>query len=1015
MSIKIDYFIKKNFLRGNFMTKKKSFIFKMTLLALLLACIVGFFVSLAPSTSDASADVTTSDVKTEDTEDVNYDDQIETYSANTEKFNYPLSLENSIMTDSRIETSFYTTGSSPYISVKVYLSDANLEYFEDIVMNLNQGNFALFACESETLFNSVSKYSTYNSGNWGAQTGLLHYYPSAMESMGLYSFQTRKNLNLFSDGCFSFAVSITNLNFNKPIYLFGGFTYELVGTGEEQYVGTLCKTPLVSINPYNDLLNSLKNPTISDKYTYQEYAKKVQKIMGIYHEEDATINIKYLKSAGENTRGQFSNVTEMVSIPSYMLQAKDKVVAEIQKSDKLTDLNNYNIVETCYYYEEDENDENSSFFTGAQIIRQAIDYEYTYDSENNTGTIEIIYSDFYAKDLYVRVTNNDINNKLSIDVKAVRVKTNDGMITATFLYQDICTEMQNLCGWLPGRWEGEGDDKAFIPGILKDNVEVTIHGDNTGVSVTFDNTGIYITCAENNQNALALVQLDIVMMLVEDLDLMFSYRYVSLNDRLEETVITSTPEIKKYSKILAISNNSFIEKYGELINMAINPSSLKGQPYMTYKGVKKIYDKDNKTYIFEVEYDRANMLVVNNDKNDNCVYKVLDANSLYYLLSDFVSNSYIPEGWRIYKLESSDGDLKILNYSDKTPLDTQVLVNWNTSNSKTVYLTCKLTDKWVLDIEYFMQYKDSPFLEKKTMNKEIRVLDYKNVYELSVEELKAIMGIETFDLLNLVTVDSLDVTFKGSGYNVVVNYTHASLKKTDYNGNIDEVKVYITPYSKWTEAFGKDWSILFLNTPGNKFFNYSNDLEKENLYGFFSVAIMEERVSDLNRIFSEYSANGCKTVYQSQEVTGSNVYKFFGNTVDGLQQVGMFLCEIFNADNKIYHSYFFYLDGTSDMSYLATNGADSYDDESSAFQNKWENFTDGVSDVWNTIDSYVYLVLAIAGIILGLVLTVKLMSIVWAGTMQITFKIITTVIVVGVWVVIGIIVVPWAVGLIGAL
>ena len=54
----------------------------------------------------------------------------------------------------------------------------------------------------------------------------------------------------------------------------------------------------------------------------------------------------------------------------------------------------------------------------------------------------------------------------------------------------------------------------------------------------------------------------------------------------------------------------------------------------------------------------------------------------------------------------------------------------------------------------------------------------------------------------------------------------------------------------------------------------------------------------------------------------------------------------FNAGRAKY-SYFFYLDGTSDNAYLATNGADDAGDTSSAIGNAWEDVKDWAKDLWD--------------------------------------------------------------------
>ncbi len=68
---------------------------------------------------------------------------------------------------------------------------------------------------------------------------------------------------------------------------------------------------------------------------------------------------------------------------------------------------------------------------------------------------------------------------------------------------------------------------------------------------------------------------------------------------------------------------------------------------------------------------------------------------------------------------------------------------------------------------------------------------------------------------------------------------------------------------------------MFLNRTDRHYFKYSNDVTRENLYGFFSVAVFKEQVSDLNFYFKNNTGDGCMTIFSQSEVRGSGVYKFF--------------------------------------------------------------------------------------------------------------------------------------------
>ena len=98
------------------------------------------------------------------------------------------------------------------------------------------------------------------------------------------------------------------------------------------------------------------------------------------------------------------------------------------------------------------------------------------------------------------------------------------------------------------------------------------------------------------------------------------------------------------------------------------------------------------------------------------------------------------------------------------------------------------------------------------------------------------------------------------------------------------------------------------------------------------------------------------TIFEGKQVSGSGVYKFFDNlTTKGvitsvLGYVGMSFCEIVDDDNAMYYSYFFYLDGTSDNAYLATNGADDSDDTDSAIKNAFNDAKEWLKKTWDKLN-----------------------------------------------------------------
>ena len=327
----------------------------------------------------------------------------------------------------------------------------------------------------------------------------------------------------------------------------------------------------------------------------------------------------------------------------------------------------------------------------------------------------------------------------------------------------------------------------------------------------------------------------------------------------------------------------------------------------------------------------------------------------------------IPSGYRVKGISTSKPDkLTVTNAEDYR--NAKIEVRTSTTEKEVLPVAIEFTDSWNLKIKYLENYKDyrirtgekdaKPcFAEKKVFSGTVKVRDYENIYALTNEDIKAILGLESLDILGLATVEKITVKFDGiSTYTAELSYSHAALKQIDYDGNMLEIKIPLTSYSDWCKQYGQDWSILFLNTPERHYFKYSNDVTRENLYGFFSVAVFKEQVSDLNYWFKNNTGDGCMTIFEGKQVSGSGVYKFFDNlTTKGvitsvLGYVGMSFCEIVNDDNAMYYSYFFYLDGTSDNAYLATNGADDAGDTDSAIKNALNDAKEWIKKTWDKLN-----------------------------------------------------------------
>lgn len=777
-----------------------------------------------------------------------------------------------------------------------------------------------------------------------------HVDPSACEAS--YYVETANQLPsaFFSD-------TVTTFSFDIPSNIEQGYYYYVtIGKAIQTKTRTSAtgnvtneisfEVVAVSSNYY---YNSLKgavteqlenDSTLSD--SEREWLQETAEIKPSTAEIAVTLKYKELTDYATLTEKSYT-----FHLKSAYAQNKTLAVSTLYSLTDFSNIADFNAVYTGDFWRD-----GYKYTTQERIILQARDFEYSYNPTTEKGTLEVKYNDFQYKDLSLRVTNNDPANNLTIDYYTAEAVAGATSTTLTFRFADIEEQLHNSCNWL------------FDFG--KENIRIT--GKPEGVTTQLTEESLIVTFPNAKENELVNLSLIGVAEIIEDIEYTLTYDYAELslkNGVISETWKTSAPIVKMYSEIVTCNYTNFMTDYGDAVRAAVNPEFLDGAEYYIPISIKKeysAYDSETHTCKITVEYSYNTLFGITNNYDESIIFKALDHSSLSYPGGYFVDS--IPSGYRVKGISTSKPDkLTVTNAEDYR--NAAIEVRTSTTAKEVLPILIEFTDSWNLKINYLENYKDyrsqtgekdaKPcFAEKKVFSGTVKVRDYENIYALTNEDIKAILGLESLDILGLATVEKITVKFDGiSTYTAELSYSHAALKQIDYDGNMLEIKIPLTSYAEWCKQYGQDWSILFLNTPERHYFKYSNDVTRENLYGFFSVAVFKEQVSDLNYWFKNNTGDGCMTIFEGKQVSGSGVYKFFDNlTTKGvitsvLGYVGMSFCEIVNDDNAMYYSYFFYLDGTSDNAYLATNGADDAGDTSSAIKNAWEDVKDWAKDLWD--------------------------------------------------------------------
>lgn len=737
------------------------------------------------------------------------------------------------------------------------------------------------------------------------------------------------------------------------------FTILKVTTEQDFHVGGIAETVTKKV------VDTTNNITVNPKSIAQEILATdvslteeemawLQDFAGVTPSTDmVTVIVKYkrLSNANDPTSVQ----EDVLSFEMKAVQAYSKAFAIASMYNLVKDSNNnpitniadFNVVYSGKYYQDQY-----EYGTGERIVLQANDLEYTYSSSTQTGTITVVYNDFQYKDVAIRIQSNDpAQIGLTAMCYTKEVTVNSTSTTIKFDLVKIASELKNAYNW-----------------IVDANINVTISGKPDGVECVYKKgySLCLITFPNDKESELVTLSLTAIAEIVPDIDYSCTYKYVALgvdeNGELTETTITSEPFIATYSKTLDYHNsfNNFMVDFGEIVEDALVCNAIEGEYYIPASAkvgysTTPLYTPEGTTptCTITVQYNYNTLFKITNNVTADVKYKALnDTNLKYY--GDYFANP-IPSGYRVDYIESESSQLRITegeNKEDHTQTLVEVLCSANAHKILPVHVV--YTDKWLAVINWMSPYKNTPFAVKTATETEIRVADYPDIQAITKEDVAKILGRENLVIGGMVDANAPTVTFDNvATYTIDITYGEASLKQIDYDGHANEIQVPLTSYVDWCKSFGENWTILYLNTQDTKYFQYSNEVNREDLYGFFAVAVFEEQVSDLNYWFRNNTGDGQMTIFSSRAVEGSSLYKFFDNmTTKGIVSkaigtLGMMLCETIDDSNKIYQSYYFYLDGNSDNAYISNGGADNAFDEDSALENKGEDIVDDVKDGWD--------------------------------------------------------------------
>ncbi len=764
------------------------------------------------------------------------------------------------------------------------------------------------------------------------------------------------------------------------------------GTIDTLYCKIAGKTDVKTINIDREINNILTTSTDRDKLT------TAQKIKGVYtNASTVPVTIKY-KTIKEGAF-EVTDETEVVEVDPLYIYNENYIVEQVKAT---LGFSNFNEEFDCVYTKNII--ETGLTNTLDKKIRQEVNiddpYSYMVIDSDGAGiegaTLTVNYNKFQYKDLNVRIMTNSTDPEVLQNFVAhyytTKVTASDEEFTLTFNYAEIQEQFNTTLNWLFNIREYMSTDAG------KNCLQVKGESDSIKVNVYEDK--FTVTFNGSDEDKLKNLYISLVLPIVEDekVDVRIIYKYITSNSdfslNIEDRVIEDN-DIWYTDSLAYINLQTIMSQYGSTITQGCNPEVLNGNKVYEPTGVILLTEDkiegERKVYTYKITYDIESIFLVTTTFQNNEVlekrYVTLSETTNIYSGAYFVDANAIPKEYRVKTVnipQSLDGiryvNTKMQEGTKGFYGELYYTLAVSKNSGVVIPVEIVLIDTWHLTINYMREYwyekngalTRSPFAIKSKFEGEVKIKDYEaeSPHYLTKEDYKKILGLDYLTICDKVDVMTIQTNGAYGVHEVWFDYTQTNVKCMNYDGENPqnpqkgsfEVKVPLTSYAEWCNSFGENWSILYLNKPDNIYFKYTNSIDKnkseaENralLYGFFTVAVFEQQISDLNYLFQQNTSNGCVTAFTSLNVQGSKLYEFFGKKAEGsalgsvLSRVGMALCEFINPENKMYYSYFLYLDCTSDLPYLALNGADSYDDEDSAIVNKGEDIKDELEDTFGS-------------------------------------------------------------------
>lgn len=740
-------------------------------------------------------------------------------------------------------------------------------------------------------------------------------------------------------------------------------SYELIGGHVVEKPGTIESTikhfsdKSIMFSPVEKTVEayiaSLGNASVSSSQRLQ-----LRNVAGLPAGDSFPVYVKYKVMEDFQTPKEETIVYQTSSLLAW---DKDRIIESVYARGDFSNIADFNAV-----YRDIRVLEDGELHTlSDKIILQAQDLEYIYNPKNGTGTLTVAYAPYQYSSFAIKVRNNT-GDELTVFVYTSNVIVGSTQTEMRFVFSEIMEQISSNTNWVFD-WE---DGDFIITNNSNGKVSVNVLSDC--IQVLFNNT---------DESELAHVSITAVASIIPDHTVYVTNIYKKLSfdtgGNIVVTDVVSAGYSMSYKLFLGFNSTIFKNRFlSEITEHLIYPN---GHAYYEYDGISIT----NNTYNPE---QPARYVTITVNYKYNLIFKIINVAGGYEWFSPTRESGIyygrdfgitVPENNRIsYITTSSDYIDKIIN--TENALESRFDLVGPRNQPVIIEFYYKFTDEFYMNVNYLERYKETPFAVLRSWKGTVKYNDVEDLRALIDDEfgsgvgaakIARILNRETMNVLGShARIKRVDFDENSLQYTVTLDYSYKILIQTDYYGNKKEIRIPLGPYSAWTSTFEselygqalKGWSILsLLDADGKAYFRYSDEVDPEKLYGYFTAVSYDEKISDLQYLFRHTNGAGRVITYNTQEIKGSDFYRLM-NAINNSPFViitwpgtltSQMIAELANNENKIVYTRYIFLDLTVETAFDGENNPQSPNDTGSAAQNFFRDVGKKISGLWDNITS----------------------------------------------------------------